>query len=108
LRNVLDEGVPRQIIPLLKQAGCSVESFPKAWKGLRNGQLLARLHAGGFDCLITCDKNFAHQQNLSVTPVALVVLPAQRLEQLVSCIPAIANAVSQARAGYPVIMPNSR
>jgi hypothetical protein len=99
LKVVLDEGVPRLLIPELRESGCNVDGFPNAWKGLKNGALLARLEQPGFGCLITCDKNMEWQQALSHRPLAVVVLPFQKLAELKSIAAEISDAVEAARPG---------
>jgi hypothetical protein len=44
------------------------------WKGIKNGALVAK-DVGEFDALITADKNFRHQQNLSARGIAILELP---------------------------------
>lgn len=46
------------------------------WGELKNGALLASAEAQGFDCLVTCDRNLAYQQNLSARKIAIVLLPS--------------------------------
>ena len=49
------------------------------WGGIKNVELL-RLGASDFDAFITVDKNLRYQQNLSVLPIAVVVLHAHSKE----------------------------
>ena len=58
-------------------------------KGTKNGQLLALAGAGGFDALITGDRNIEFQQNLATLPVAVVVLivPTTKLPDLLPIVP---------------------
>lgn len=98
MKAVLDEGVPRLLIPELRESGCEVDRFPNAWKGLKHGALLDRLEQAGFDCPITCDKNLAWQQGLRNRALSVVVLPSQKLAELKSIAPDIADAVKAARA----------
>ena len=99
MKAVLDENVPRKLIPDLRKFGCEVERFPNDWKGLRNGGLLDRLEELGFDCLITCDKNIEWQQPLLKRRVAVVVLPLQDLAALRSIADEIATAITSTEPG---------
>lgn len=96
---IFDESVPRDLLPLLHRRGCDVVDFPKAWKGTKNGQLMALIEQAAFECLVTCDKNLPYQQNLSRLKFAIVVLPSPRFEQLKGLVDNIAIAIANSRAG---------
>jgi hypothetical protein len=104
LKAVVDEGVPRELSRLLREAGCDAAAFPNEWKGTKNGKLLAVIEATGFTCLITCDKNFRYQQSLGQTGIALVVLPAQRLDELEHLVDEIAQVVRASEAGQTYVV----
>ena len=63
----------------------------KGWSGLKNGQLMAAASAGGFDVLLTIDKNLQHQQNISKYPLIIIILnsASSKLEKLVTFLPAV-------------------
>lgn len=44
------------------------------WDRLTNGQLLKVAEAGGFDLLLTTDKNIRHRQNLTGRKISIIVL----------------------------------
>jgi len=44
------------------------------WDGTKNGRLLARAAAAGFDGMITTDRGIEHQQNLALIPMSVYVL----------------------------------
>jgi len=46
----------------------------QGWDTLLNGELLRVAEAGGFDVLLTTDKNLVYQQNLSNLKIAVEVL----------------------------------
>ena len=100
----LDESVPVRLAKSLAAVGCRALRFPNEWKGLKNGELLARLRDSGSSCLITCDKNLQHQQTIVSSGLALVVLPRQRFEDLAPLAGAIAMAVEQAKPGEVVVI----
>jgi hypothetical protein len=54
------------------------------WLGTRNGELLRRAAAAGFDAIVTMDRNMAFQQNLSGIELGILVVraPSNRLEAL--------------------------
>lgn len=105
MRAVLDEGVPRDLVRELAAIGCQVAEFPKSWKGLKNGALLAALEAADFDCLMTCDRNLHHQQNLAGRRLAVVLLPGQRLDRLLNQVDGIAQAIRTVEVGQVLVMP---
>lgn len=95
----IDESVPFRLVRSLAAVGCRALRFPNSWKGLKNGELLRRLEDQGASCLITCDKNMRHQQTISGTGIALIVLPRQRFGDLAPLAARIAEAVKEARPG---------
>jgi len=95
----VDEGVPRDLVKLLRELGCDVHSFPNSWKGAKNGRLLKLVSENGFDCLITSDKNLTSQQNISRSDVAVVVLPHQFLDELKQIKEMIVAVVNSALPG---------
>ena len=78
MRVVVDEGVPRQLVAALQNAGIDAHRFKPIWKGFTNGRLIAAIEHDGFDVLLTNDKNMASQQNLRGRTVAVVALPTNR------------------------------
>src|SRR4051794_25336072 len=54
------------------------------WKGTKNGELIARAAADGFEVLVTTNRNIVHQQNLTTLPIAIVVLraPSSAIEDI--------------------------
>jgi hypothetical protein len=76
-RILFDQNVPvgvRQFLP-----GHDVRTaYQMGWADLSNGELLVAMEAAGFDVLISCDRNLAHQQNLAGRRVAILVLDTNR------------------------------
>lgn len=105
MKTIVDEGVPRKIVFPLRGAGCSIDPFPNAWKGYKNGELLKVVAAAGYGCILTCDKNLAHQQNLNAAGLALVVLPTHDLAALLGIVDRIAQAISRASVGIALVVP---
>lgn len=73
--------------------------FPNDWKGLKNGRFPERMEQEGFDCLVTCDKNLEWQQPLRSRQVALLVLPVQKLADLLLISEVIVAALSSLGPG---------
>ncbi len=108
MKAVIDESVPRALVRLLRVAGCDAHAFPSEWKGLASGGFLAVIEESEFGCLITCDKNMAFQQNLSVYGLLLVVLPFQKLEVLASLVDEISATVNTANDKSVYVIASSR
>ncbi|MBF9224308.1 DUF5615 family PIN-like protein [Hymenobacter ruricola] len=75
MRLLLDENLPKR----LKQDFAAHEVYTvrdKQWNGIRNGELLKRMLAEGFDALLTFDKNLQHQQNFDKYTLTVFVLSA--------------------------------
>ena len=75
MRVMLDEGLPRHLAAALLPFGLEASAFPNAWKGIRNGTLLNRVQADGFDVLLTNDKSIGRQQSITGRTIAVVAVP---------------------------------
>lgn len=76
MRLLLDENLPKR----LKLDFSNHEIFTvrdKGWNGIKNGELLKRMLAEGFDALLTFDKNLQHQQNFEKYTLTVFVLNAE-------------------------------
>ena len=72
-------------------------AFEQGWSNLRNGALLDRAEADGYQLLVTTDQNLRHQQNLTDRQLALVVLLAAswpRIQRRVDDIRAVVDGIS--------------
>lgn len=73
MRILLDECLPAGLGRDL--VGHEVSTAPKmGWAGLKNGALLTRAVAAGFEIFLTVDKNLPKQQKLAGYAIAVVVL----------------------------------
>jgi hypothetical protein len=76
MRRLLDGNLPKY----LKQDFAKHEIFTvrgKSWNGVKNGELLKLMLAGGFHALLTFDKNLQHQQNFEKYTLTVFVLNAE-------------------------------
>lgn len=100
MRVLLDEQLPR----LLRH------QFPghftqtvrqQGWTGLRNGDLLRRAAAEGFDVFVTADQSLQFQQSLAGLPLIVIVLAARstKLEDLIPLAPSVLEAIADAQPG---------
>ena len=99
MRVLLDEQMPRDLVPELK--GHEVRTVGQmGWKGLDNGELLARA-SGRFDVLLSMDKNLPAQHEISRLSIGLVLIRAasNRIEALRPLVPEIQAALATAQPG---------
>jgi hypothetical protein len=89
MRVVLDEDIPRELAPLFRAPGLTVQHVEEiGLKGRKNGDLLSVL-SGTCDILVTGDTNLGHQQDLRRFDLAVVLIHPQRLvvDQILRLIP---------------------
>jgi hypothetical protein len=98
VRVLFDQGTP---VPLRKYLSAHqvVTAFEQGWSTLRNGELLWAAEAGGFEVLLTTDKNLRYQQNLTNRAIAIVVLGKARWPRIKTVIARVAAAVDAATPG---------
>jgi len=65
------------------------------WNGLRNGELLRKAAADGFDVLITLDTGIEHQHNLKHLPISIILREPrkQEREDVARLVPALLDAL---------------
>jgi hypothetical protein len=70
-------------------------------EGIKNRSLLRAAHTGKFEVLITVDRHIEEQQNISVLPLAIIVLHSNsnRLESLLPLIPKALNVLQNIKIG---------
>lgn len=94
MRGIVDEGVPRKIVALLREHAVDIDPFPKFWKGSRNGRLLKLIGEAGYDWFLTNDKNMEYQQNLHGIPFSIIVLPTPALDEIEPNLVVIVDAIT--------------
>jgi predicted nuclease of predicted toxin-antitoxin system len=119
VRIVIDEDIPRELVPLFRGPSLDVQHVEDiGLKGKKNGELLSAL-SGTCDIFVTGDTNLEHQQNLAKYDLAIVLIHPLRLviDQIKSLIPAAVAAFPTARkhavttigiAKQPERMPDSK
>jgi hypothetical protein len=70
---LFDQGTP---VPLRRELPGHdiVTAYERGWQARQNGDLLNAAEAGGFEAIITTDKNLRYQQNFSKRQLAILVL----------------------------------
>jgi hypothetical protein len=92
----------------LEPRDCRPRSQHRTPNGLddnRNGALLS-LASEHFDVFITVDRNLSFQQNLSLWPIAVVVLQARsnRLADLLALVPDLLLTIQTAKPGAATLV----
>jgi len=73
MRVLLDENVPEAFGKMLD--GHVVDHVVRlGWAGTKNGNLLKRAEEHGYELLVTHDKGFEFQQNMSERSVSIIVV----------------------------------
>ena len=95
---LFDHGTPRSIARWL-HGHAVVEAIARGWDRLSNGGLLKVAEEGGFDILLTTDKNIRYQQNLTGRRIAVVVLGNPQRPAVHRYIDRVIEAVNAATPG---------
>ena len=75
MKVLLDEHVPHELRPLLVGHDVYTVGY-LGWSGTRNGALLRRAAADGFEVLVTLDSSIGHQHNRHTLPLAVLIVTA--------------------------------
>ena len=70
-----------------------------SWQALRSGELIASAEEAGFAVLITADRNWQYQQNLSGRKLAILVLHTNNWVEVQARVAEIVGAVSSIMSG---------
>lgn len=100
MRLLIDESIPEQIEPYLKEFEPSTVRRERL-KGLRNGVLLRGAVDRGFTVIFSADQSLRHQQNLrkiGIAAVVIVNLP-NRMNDLLPELARIKDAIASVRPG---------
>lgn len=103
MRVLLDEQLPRQLAPYFVDHEVRTVQ-QEAWAGLKNGALLTKAEAAGFEVLITGDKNMQFQQNIPKRRLGVLVMvaPSNAIEDLLPVVPNALAALATIQAGQVV------
>jgi len=101
---LLDECVSRKLARLLP--GHSIQTVAKAgWASFKNGNLL-RVAQFDFDVLVTTDRHFSAQQNVSKFDIAIIVLPAKsnHISDIEPFVPELLEAIPVEKPGAALVL----
>ena len=95
MKILFDQGTPvplRRFLP-----GHTIDTaYERGWSELANGNLLTRAEQGGYELLITTDRNLRYEQNLANRNIAIVVLMTTswpRIQQQTGRVQAIVDTI---------------
>jgi len=95
MKLLLDENLPHDLRHELSQHDTYTVQY-MGWTGVKNGLLLARAAASGFDAMVTMDSGVPYQQNLATLPLAVIVLsaPSNDIDDLLPLVPNLLGAIA--------------
>ena len=73
MKVLFDHNVPRRLAAHLDSHAVT-RAAEMGWQELSNGELLRAAEDGGFDLLLTCDRNLEYQQTVTGRKIAIVAL----------------------------------
>ena len=103
MKVLIDECLPRKLKRAL--AGHDCQTVPEAGlAGLKNGELLSRAEAMGFEVFITLDRGIEYQQRLEDRKLGVLLIRSKssRLQELLPKVPEIQRALDRISPGQLV------
>ena len=98
MKILFDNGTPKPIERVLTSHQV-FHARQIGWHELKNGELLQRAEAEGFEVFVTTDRNIRYQQNLDGRRIAIVVLSNSQWPNVKLQLAMIAEAVNAATLG---------
>jgi hypothetical protein len=95
MRVLIDECIDQKLRSFLAGHDCQSARYA-GFSGLKNGELLTKTEAAGFDVLLTVDRGFEYEQNLSARKIAVVIFSTK---DLLPHIPAFLPKLESIRPG---------
>jgi hypothetical protein len=98
LKILLDENLPHELrFHLSAHEAFTVRYL--GWDGLKNGALLRTTEEAGFEAFLTADQGLDEQNNRATRRIAVVLLTAQKIEEIVPYVAEILKAFDFATPG---------
>jgi predicted nuclease of predicted toxin-antitoxin system len=99
MRILLDECVNQRLRNYLREHECKSARYA-GLGGLKNGELLAAAEAAGFEFLVTVDRGFGYEQNLTGRKIAVIIFATKSiaLKDLVPQHPRVPGSFVDAQA----------
>jgi hypothetical protein len=98
LKVLFDQGTPVPLRQYLSAHDVRT-AFELGWSRLQNGELIAAAENGGFDVLLTTDRNLRYQQNLRNRQISIVVLMSTSWPRIKHALGPIVQAIESVTPG---------
>jgi hypothetical protein len=108
MKVLLDENLPHALRGLLLGHDAYTVAY-LGWSATKNGALLQRAAADGFDVFLTLDNGVRYQQNQQTLPLAIVVVraPSNDIDDLHPLMPDILAALAAVTPRTLVVVPET-
>ena len=97
MKVLLDEMVPHDLRHELRDHHVETVAH-RGWQGLSNGDLLQKAE-DDYDVFVTADKGLPHEQNMVRFDIGVIVLPSNRMAELLPKVPTINRMINTVPAG---------
>ncbi len=104
MRILFDQGTPAPLRDHLPEHSVDT-AFERGWSNLRNGALLDRAEADGYQILITTDQSLRYQQDLARRRLGVVVLLAASWPRIRPRVADVRAAIGRAGPGTCIEVP---
>ncbi len=98
MKVLLDEMLPVGLATLLPDHHVTTAKAA-GFVGLKNGELIRRATADGYEVLVTADRNLPAQQNIRASGIAVILVPGNRLVEIARRVEVIRSALEAAKPG---------
>jgi predicted nuclease of predicted toxin-antitoxin system len=90
MKILLDENLPHDLRHFIPGHNVFTVAY-MGWRGVENGELLAKAAVHGFDAVITQDAGIEYEQNLAALPTSVVIVEAtsNAMDDLRPLVPAL-------------------
>ena len=98
MRILFDQGTPAPLREYLPKHEITT-TRELAWHELKNGDLLTKAEAAGFEAFVTTDQNLKYQQNLPGRRLAIAVLMTTSWPRIARHSEAVAQRIDELKVG---------
>lgn len=99
MRVLFDQGTPAPLRDCLTKHQITT-THELTWHELKNGELLTKAEAAGFDVFVTTDQSLRYQQNLAGRRLAIAVLMTTSWPRIARHSAAVAEQIDELKAGH--------
>lgn len=105
MRVLLDENLNWRLVRYFDADYHVTTVEQQGWKGMRNGELLEQA-AETFDVLVTMDKGFEYQQNISEYAIGVIIISAKsnKLQEIQPAMLEVNQILSDVQPGQVILV----